>query len=383
MQVMSGSKTIVDLFAGCGGMSLGFEMAGFQVLWANEFDANAARTYTTNHHGTCVFSDDARTISDWTSLGFDETPTGVVGGPPCQAYSLCGTRDPKDPRASLFMEFVRCVQQLKPRFFVMENVPGILSMKNNDGKNVAQIIISTLRDIGYDVFPEKINAVNCGVPQNRERVFFLGFSEDLGVTQEDIPIPFASEVVSTAMAISDLPQISAGEGSDRQCYETEPQNSFQKWARIGSDVVRNHIAMKHSKRLIDRFKTILPGQSVADVSDEHSAVQRGNSKVKSGKVYAQNNMRVRGELPCPTVTASFQSNFVHPWLNRNFTAREAARLQSFQDEYVFTGPRTKMSWEKGLSQYQQIGNAVPPLMAKTVAEMVITAIETALKRKDS
>jgi len=147
--------------------------------------------------------------------------------------------------------------------------------------------------------------------------------------------------------------------------------------------VRNHVAMRHTRRLVERFKAIAPGQSVADVPEEHAAVKRGDPRVKSGKVYGQNNMMVRGDRPCPTIAASFQSSFVHPRLHRNFTAREAARLQSFPDRHVFMGARTKMSWEKGLSQYQQIGNAVPPLMARAVAIAVRRALLLAGSRKGS
>ena len=377
---------IVDLFAGCGGMSLGFEMAGFRVSWANELDPSAADTYEANHPGTPVVRLDAREIDDWALLSSedDELPVGVVGGPPCQAFSLCGTRDPNDPRGSLFMEFVRCVRQLRPKFFAMENVPGILSMRTKDGDEVAKIIVSTLRDSGYDVFPEVVDAADCGVPQHRERVFFLGFDETLGVDQGDVFLPAGADShVPAWAAISDLPLVESGDGDDEQPYPSPPLNPYQSWAREGSPSVTSHVAMRHTKRLIARFKEIAPGQSVADVPEEHSAVRRGDAKVKSGKVYAQNNMRVRADRPCPTVAASFQSSFLHPFLHRNFTAREAARIQSFPDRYSFRGARTKMSWEKGLSQYQQIGNAVPPLMAKAVAEAVARAMSLAASRKGS
>lgn len=165
----------------------------------------------------------------------------------------------------------------------------------------------------------------------------------------------------------DLPQIKAFEGSEIAKYDREPQNEYQKWARNGSISVHNHVAMKHTQRLVDRFALIGYGQSVADVPAEYQQRKRGDSTKISGKIYAQNNMRPFPNKPSPTIPASFQSNFVHPYINRNYTAREGARLQSFPDTYVFCGKRTNMSWEKDLSQYQQIGNAVPPLLAKAVA----------------
>ena len=140
--------------------------------------------------------------------------------------------------------------------------------------------------------------------------------------------------------------------------------------RKNSKKVFNHVAMRHTQRLIDRFEAIKPGKNLIDVWETHGAVKRGNPNEKSEIKFSQNNLRLVGNKPAPTVAASFQSNFIHPYLNRNFTAREGARFQSFPDDFIFEGMRTKMSWEKGLSQYQQIGNAVPPLMAKAVADKI-------------
>lgn len=137
--------------------------------------------------------------------------------------------------------------------------------------------------------------------------------------------------------------------------------------------------MKHTARLIERFRAIRPGQSLIDVWDTHGAVKRGAPGEKSDIKFSQNNQRVFGNLPAPTIAASFQSNFIHPYLDRNFTTREGARLQSFPDSFVFKGMRTKMSWEKGLSQYQQIGNAVPPLMAYAIACSLHNVLENGNK----
>jgi DNA (cytosine-5)-methyltransferase 1 len=200
-------------------------------------------------------------------------------------------------------------------------------------------------------------------------VFVVGVQQSFPYNKGELfprPLVNPEEYVTVDMAISDLPPIESGEGGDRQEYRCPPTNPYQVWARKGSTGVFNHVAMRHTQRLIERFKIIRHGQSVANVPWEHSALKRGDPKSKSGKVFGQNNMRVFPDAPAPTVAASFQSNFIHPTLNRNFTAREGARLQSFPDSYVFLGRRTTMSWEKSLSQYQQIGNAVPPLMAKAL-----------------
>jgi DNA (cytosine-5)-methyltransferase 1 len=365
---------VIDLFSGCGGMSLGFKLAGFQSVVANEVDEWAGDTYEKNHPKTKLLRGDIRDIKNWSAI---VPPTvrghvdGVIGGPPCQGFSLSGNRDTSDPRNSLFMEFLRCVKHFRPKFFVMENVLGLLSMKTADRTSVIEIILNEFTKAGYKTSYSVLNAAWFGAPQLRERIFIIGvdaqfpFNESLIFPQ---PTLEGDEYVTVDMAVSDLPQIESGEGEERQEYPKPPQNEYQTWARKNSTAVFNHIAMRHTGRLIERFKVIKAGQSVAHVSEEHSALKRGNPKVKSGKVFGQNNMRVFANLPSPTVAASFQSNFIHPHLNRNFTAREGARLQSFPDDYIFMGKRTTMSWEKSLSQYQQIGNAVPPLLAKAIAE---------------
>ena len=153
-------------------------------------------------------------------------------------------------------------------------------------------------------------------------------------------------------------------------FKKDSNNEFQEFVRKSCGSVFNHVSMRHTQRLIDRFKVIKSGESLAHVPVEHSAVKRGTPTEKSKIIFSQNNQRLHADKPAPTIAASFQSNFIHPYLDRNFTAREGARLQSFPDDFIFKGMRTKMSWEKGLSQYQQIGNAVPPLMAYAIANQI-------------
>lgn len=365
---------IIDLFAGCGGLSTGFEMAGFNIPLAIERDAWASETYKYNHPNTLVLTEDITTLTNPKELLPPDTKVhGVIGGPPCQGFSLSGKRDPKDPRNSLFMDFIRFVKEFKPYFFVMENVPGILSMQTADKQSVKDLILEEYKKAGYRATYKILNAAEYGVPQLRNRVIFVGIRNDLPFNPEELhPIGwlFGDNQITIRQAIMDLPQIGSGEGSEEQKYTTKPQNDYQKWAREGSKAIYNHVAMRHTQRLIERFSAIKQGQSLADVSQEHMQRKRGDASQISGKVYAQNNMRPYGDKPSPTVAASFQSNFVHPFLNRNYTAREAARLQSFPDWYIFKGKRTTMSWEKNLSQYQQIGNAVPPLLAKAIGENI-------------
>lgn len=373
---------VIDLFAGCGGLSLGFEMAGFNIPLAIEKDSWAAETYSYNHKATKVIVNDISQITTYDNLlPPDVKISGIIGGPPCQGFSLSGNRDKNDPRNSLFMEFVRFVKHYKPAFFVMENVVGLLSMTTKNGELVKDVIIKEFSDADYNVELFTLNAAEFGVPQSRIRIFFIGLRKEIVYTKQNLEprgFLYDNNQISIEDAIMDLPQIYSGEGSEISNYTQTPLTKYQKWARNKSDLLYNHVAMKHTQRLIERFSHIEYGQSVADVDIEFQQRQRGNADKISGKVYSQNNMRPYPNLPSPTIPASFQSNFIHPYLNRNYTAREGARLQSFPDTYVFKGKRTTMSWEKNLSQYQQIGNAVPPLLAKAVAENIMTNFKSIL-----
>ena len=366
---------VIDLFAGCGGLSTGFEMAGYKIPLAVEKDEWASETYKKNHKKTKVVTADITQVQDLDELlpRKNIKIDGIIGGPPCQGFSLSGHRDKKDPRNSLFMEFVRFVRHFKPKFFVMENVTGILSMQTKSGELVKDVILNEYDAAGYNVEIFILNAAEFGVPQSRIRVFFIGLRKDIPYDKEKLEpkgFLFGDEQITIEQAIMDLPLISAGEGEEVAEYPGEPQNEYQRWVRSGSSAVYNHIAMRHTARLVERFSHIEYGQSVADVAQEYQQRQRGAADKISGKVYSQNNMRPYPNKPSPTVPASFQSNFVHPYINRNYTAREGARLQSFPDTYIFCGKRTTMSWEKNISQYQQIGNAVPLLLAKGIAESI-------------
>lgn len=362
----------IDLFSGCGGLSLGFRNAGFESILASDIDENCEKTFNRNFPGVPFLRKDITKIEqeEVDAIIGDRRPDVIIGGPPCQGFSLANKKRNKvadDPRNRLFYGFVKFIDWYSPKAFVMENVKGLLSMK--DGK-VIETIIDAFQHAGegYTVVKRVLCAKNFGVPQARERVIIIGFRNDLGITPT---YPEGNDQeVTVDMAISDLPLIQSAQGSEEMQYPMPPQNAYQQLMRANSTVVHNHIAMKHTPRLIQRFAAIQPGQSLVDVWDTHGAVKRGAPSEKSETKYSQNNQRVYGDRPAPTIAASFQSNFIHPHLNRNFTAREGARLQSFPDDFIFEGMRTKMSWEKGLSQYQQIGNAVPVLLAQAIAESV-------------
>ncbi|WP_281336728.1 DNA cytosine methyltransferase [Flavobacterium eburneipallidum] len=367
----------IDLFCGCGGMTLGFKWAGFSSIIASDIDENCGKTINKNFKETTFILGN---ISEVDKKNFDAIIKNkevdiITGGPPCQGFSLANKNRNKvdiDPRNKLFYEYVKFIKWYSPKAFVMENVKGLLSMEK--GK-----VIQTIKEefenagIGYNVDYKVLKASDYGVPQARERVILIGFRKDLELFPE-FPDK-QNKIITVDDAILDLPEINAGEGNTVMEYKTNPLNEYQSFMRKNSENVHNHIAMKHTERLIERFKAIQPGKNLLDVWETHGSVKRGNPNEKSEIKFSQNNLRLIGNKPAPTIAASFQSNFIHPYLHRNFTAREGARFQSFPDDFIFEGMRTKMSWEIGLSQYQQIGNAVPPLMAKAVADKIRDVLE--------
>ena len=369
--------TVVDLFSGCGGLALGFKWAGFKTLLASDVDENCEKTYTYNFPEVPFIKKDLREVStNDIKHHISESADVVIGGPPCQGFSLANKNRNKvkdDPRNELFYEFVRVVTDLQPKAFVMENVRGLLSMQK--GK-VIQLMKDEFENagLGYEVDYKVLLASDYGVPQNRQRVIMIGIRKDLNKAPE-FPVKSYENSVTVWEAISDLPQIQASEGEECMAYNSEPQNAYQEFVRQKSNMVSNHIAMRHTQRLIDRFKVIQAGQSLAHVPAEHAAVKRGKPTEKSKIVFSQNNQRLHANKPAPTIAASFQSNFIHQYLNRNVTAREGARIQSFPDDFIFQGMRTKMSWEKGLSQYQQIGNAVPPLLGFAIGKALKSTLQ--------
>lgn len=388
----------IDLFAGSGGFGLGFKMAGFSVPMSLELDAWACDTLRYNYPKMLVIQEDIlnfNTSSSVTNICPSE-PDIIIGGPPCQGFSIAGPaiKDPKDPRNSLFKNFAQWISFLEPKAFVMENVKGLLTRKNAEGKKVIDIITTTFAELGYFVEVWLLNAAEYGVPQTRERVFVVGnkTGKELGTPRKTHSLNllnkkgiqlsvFESVDILPAInlwdAISDLPPLEAREGEEEQNFILEAQNEYQYLMRNYSQTLYNHVAMEHSQRLVERFKHIKWGESSSDAPQEHGARKRNGNGDLSGINYDQNNRRLHPYKPSHTIAASFYANFIHPFQHRNLTAREGARIQSFPDTYRFIGKKTVVSHkllqreerfnEKFLCQYNQIGNAVPPLLAKSIA----------------
>src|SRR3989338_5930623 len=251
---------VVDLFAGAGGFSLGFELAGFDVSGALEIDKWAGETFQLNHPNAKVLIKDITQLSDSELENTFESPDIVLGGPPCQGFSVCvkNAGDPKNPRNSLFMEFIRAVRVLSPKIVIMENVPNLIEARTIQGDLVIDLIVSELTELGYAVKYQIIEAVKYGVPQIRKRLFVIGSRIPL---ETYFPKPtHESNRVSLWDAISDLPELNAAEGSEIMDYKNEPLNSYQALMRVRSKKLHNHVAMKHSKRMVKRFQSMQWGE---------------------------------------------------------------------------------------------------------------------------
>ena len=399
MQKTVKKLTSFDLFAGAGGLSHGFSLAGIEPTYALEQDKWAGETYARNNPNVKLEIRDIRDVTDEEIAGIvPELPDVIVGGPPCQGFSHAntGNKDPKDPRNSLFREFIRFVKIIRPQLCVIENVPGLLRTRLSDGTMAIDAIQDAFLEVGYDISWKILNAVDFGVPQRRERLFVIGMRRELGLVsfpwpeathqsidgQSQIDLfsgrvnPTASQV-SLWNAISDLPQIYAEDWHQGLLYSSKPTNAYQAQMReFAKEFVHNHEPMRHTARITERFETIGHGQSEADVPAHLRPRRRGGSGELSGIVYDQNSRRQHPNVPCNAMVASSHTNFIHPHLNRNFTVREMMRIQSFPDHYVVCGKRAvlskKLSIRKGytddiyLDQRAQIGNAVPPLLAQAV-----------------
>lgn len=392
---------VLDTFAGAGGFSLGFHLTGkYNIIGAIELDQWAADTFAYNHPETKVIVGDIRNVTDEQLLeNFEGKVDILLGGPPCQGFSIANKNagDPKDPRNSLFKEFVRTARVLKPKVVIMENVPNLVRAKTVNGDLVLDIIKSELKALGYYVQHKIVEATDYGVPQIRKRLVIIAsltkldryYPEPTHTTKDISNADLFSAILSPCPtlwdAISDLPDIEACEGAEEMDYTKEAENDFQKMLRGDCTKVYNHQAMKHSKRMVERFKATQWGKSASslDLPDELKPRKR-NSTEAAETVYGQNNRRMFPFKQCHTIAASFYANFVHPYKNRNFTAREGARIQTFPDWYKFLGrptlPSKKLLEREGrldelhLCQYNQIGNAVPPLLSKAIAENIYTQL---------
>ena len=350
------SLKVIDLFAGAGGLSQGFRDAGFDVISAVEINKNLSQTYKENFPKTKIFEEDIIKIKSKSLLAKHLSVDVVIGGPPCQGFSMSGKRIRNngiflnDKRNVLFKEFVRIIKELKPKIFIMENVPGILNIFEGKTKNQ---ILSIFKSIGYETKVNVLLAADYGVPQIRKRAFFIG--NNLGIDPDFFFPPIENkDYVTVKDAIFDLPFIESGEGEFKSSYKKKPLTEYQKMMRKNSNFLYNHICTKHDDKVISIIKMLKEGEGRNSLP----------AKLRTKSIHSGSYMRIVKDKPAYTITTRFDTppvgRVTHPVANRALTAREAARLQSFPDNFIFFGKKTHV----GI----QIGNAVPPLLAYKIAK---------------
>ncbi len=336
----------IDLFCGCGGLSYGFESAGYNILVGIDNDRMALNSFELNHKNSKTICGDITQITykkDIKPLIGDREIDIILGGPPCQGMSLSGPRQFDDPRNKLYLTYIRLVEEIQPKAFVIENVPGLVSLFNGAIKDN---IIKRFEELNYTISYKIMCAADYGVPQTRRRVVFVGLKKG----EFSFPVEKDS-VITCEMALSDLPALEEDLGKDPCDYETEPKNEYQKLMRKHSKQIRNHIAASHS----DQVKHII--SLVPDGCNYKSLPE----KYKDTRNFHVAWTRFCSSKPAPTIDTGHRHHF-HYKYDRVPTVRECARLQSFPDDFLFLGNKTQ--------QFRQVGNAVPPLMAQCLAEEI-------------
>lgn len=344
---------VLDLFCGAGGLSLGFKLAGFKIIGGVDQNKDAINTYKKNFpEATTFFNNNICEISNEEIREKLEGKVDVIiGGPPCQGFSA-GNRQQieNDPRNKLFFEFIRFVRILSPRVVVIENVRQILSKDNGFAKKK---IFEILEELGYSVDVRVFNAQDYGVPQKRNRAIFIALKDAKKIDFDKIR---RCKSVSVKDAIGDLYEI---ENTDCFIISSEPKSDFQKYARRIDGIITNHEKKLPGEIVLERIKHVPQGGNWRDVPSYLWTTERNNRHSSAYK-------RLNENLPSITIDTGHM-NYFHPIFDRVPTVRESARLQSFPDSFEFTGSQT--------SQYRQVGNAVPPLLAYAIATLIKESIK--------
>ena len=381
---------VLDLFCGAGGLSLGFENAGFQILCAVENHSDPIYTYINNrlekqNKPDFLIEDirniKKRNIDNTIAKSFKIIPKidVVIGGSPCQGFSLRGRREINDPRNNLVFEFFRIVDEVKPEIFVFENVSGLL-MKYN--RSFLLKIIERIKKLNYHLGMDLLNSSDYGVPQNRKRLIIIGSKnintiffpkksnyEELRQIIEKLEleppnydvVPIVKNKVSIYDALDDIAYLKVKENPIK--YRKKAASIYQKFMRKNSEKLFNHITTKHRKNSLKMFSMLKPGQRIEDLPKELRVNRRSLQRMEQNK-------------QSRTLTCC-NEDFIHYSLDRIITIREMARLQSFPDKYIFQGTRTTGGKRRKFSccQVQQVGNSVPPLLAQAIGEGVLKMLE--------
>lgn len=364
---MKNSKyNVIDLFCGCGGFSQGFKQANYNILLGIDSWQDATETFKQNLKLSDTINKDITKLDGSQILEFLNIDSNkvdlIIGGPPCQGFSISGKRIIDDSRNKLYKSFVDIVSYIKPKVFVMENVPGLIRLF---GGKIKDEVLRDFSQIGYNVTYEVVSAEKYGVPQTRKRVFFVGINREKIINTKyfEFPSPTYGETdglipfITCEDAISDLDFIS----NEYAVYEDleycfEPISEYQKIIRKNSSVITNHIVTIHTERTKEIISMVPDGGNYKDLPEYLQHTRKVNIAWT----------RMNSKKPCFTIDTGHNHHF-HYKANRVPTARESARIQSFPDNFKFLGIKT--------SQLKQIGNAVPPLLAQIIAQKISLVLE--------
>jgi len=352
--------SVVSLFSGGGGLDLGFKKAGFDIQWAIDNDKNAVSTYKANI-GNHIICDDINAI-DLATIPHADV---VIGGPPCQSFSLAGKRDVEDERGQLVWRYIQIIEHIEPKAFVFENVTGLLSAKNAKGEKVIELLKSAFIEIGYSISTKVVNTADYGIPQKRKRVIIVGLRN-----REFFEFPAATHCedgsnlkryVSVEEALGDLP-LAVSEEKETTKYLVEPQSEYQKIMR-GKGEITEHIIPQMSE--LDKYiiSHVKPGGNYMDVPADVNSARIRRLQRDGGHTTCYG--RLRPDAPSYTINTYFNRPNVgcniHYSADRLITVREALRLQSFPDSYKLVS-----SSKQGKNLI--VGNAVPPILAEIIAQ---------------
>jgi len=345
---------VLDLFSGCGGLSAGFLNEGYNIIAGIDLNDEAIETFNYNFPGSEGIVADLSDIDLFESQFFKSLLkykiNVIVGGPPCQGFSIAGKRIMNDPRNKLYRAYFNFIKSFNPEIVLMENVPTLVNMYNGA---VFNNIISDLEEFGYHVKHFILNSADYGVPQLRKRVFILGVKNG-----RKFYLPKPDTVfnhITTKMAISDLPLLENELGTDVAYYPVDSETDYQKAMRNGSVKLFNHWKVEHKQKTIDIIKLVPDGGNYKNLPVELQQTRKVNIAWT----------RMNSKKPCFTIDAGHNHHF-HYKANRVPTVRECARIQSFPDTFRFFGKKT--------SQYRQVGNAVPPILAGKIARSIIEVL---------
>lgn len=349
----------IDLFCGAGGLSLGFQQAGFNILVGVDNEQAALDTFEYNHYGARGLNADLskqETVDEILKTAADKNIDVIIAGPPCQGFSVTGPRHFDDPRNKLYLAVIEMVKQYQPKGFIIENVPGMASMYHGQ---VRDEILRRFENMGYNVDCRILKACDYGVPQMRKRLVFMGIRKDIGWPHFPKPTfgPGTRNPYRTCRdAISDLPTRENELGKNEDAYSGPAITEYQQMMRGKCSVLYNHVATAHKSFVKETIALVPEGGNYKDLP----------SGVGESRKFHMAWTRLDGNSPARTVDTGHR-NLFHYELNRVPTVRESARIQSFPDDFVFLGTRTK--------QDRQVGNAVPPILGKVLAEELIKIIE--------